>query len=111
MMATLVVGPFYLSRALGLDAALVGAVMSVGPVVAALTGIPAGRIVDRFGAQRLAVVGLIGVAVGSVLLSAIPTGLGLLGYIAPIVLATAGYAVFQAANNTAVMTDLDPDQR
>lgn len=32
MMATLVVGPFYLSRALGLDAALVGTVMSVGPL-------------------------------------------------------------------------------
>ena len=37
MMATLVVGPFYLSRALGLDAALVGLVMSIGPIVAALT--------------------------------------------------------------------------
>ena len=45
MMATLVVGPFYLSRALGLDAALVGLVLSVGPLVAALTGVPAGRIV------------------------------------------------------------------
>ena len=58
MMATLVVGPFYLSRALGLDAALVGLVLSVGPLVAALTGVPAGRIVDRFGAQRMTIVGL-----------------------------------------------------
>ena len=31
LMATLVVGPFYLSRALGLDAAVVGLVLSVGP--------------------------------------------------------------------------------
>ena len=31
MMATLVVGPFYLSRALGLEAAMVGIVMSIGP--------------------------------------------------------------------------------
>ena len=53
MMATLVVGPFYLSRALGLATALVGLVLSVGPLVAALTGVPAGRIADRFGAQRL----------------------------------------------------------
>ena len=37
IMATLVVGPFYLSRALGLDAARVGLVLSVGPLVAALT--------------------------------------------------------------------------
>ena len=65
MMATLVVGPFYLSRALGLDAALVGLVMSVGPLVAALTGVPAGRIADRFGAHRMTIVGLIGMAAGS----------------------------------------------
>jgi EmrB/QacA subfamily drug resistance transporter len=50
MMATLVVGPFYLSRALGLDAARVGLVLSVGPLAVALTGVPAGRIADRFGA-------------------------------------------------------------
>lgn len=50
MMATPVVGPFYLARALGLDTARVGIVMSIGPVIAALTGVPAGRIVDRFGA-------------------------------------------------------------
>ena len=52
MMATLVVGPFHLSRGLGLEAAVVGLVMSVGPLVAALAGVPAGRLVDRFGAGR-----------------------------------------------------------
>ena len=40
MMATLVVGPFYLSRAFGLNAASVGLIMSAGPLVAALTGVP-----------------------------------------------------------------------
>ncbi|SNS99842.1 Major Facilitator Superfamily protein [Streptosporangium subroseum] len=69
MMATLVVGPFYLSRTLGLDEALIGLVLSVGPLVAALTGVPAGRIADRFGAQRMTVVGLIGIAAGSLILS------------------------------------------
>ena len=53
MTATLVVGTFYLARGLGLDAAVVGLVMSAGPVVAALTGIPAGRLVDHFGAGRM----------------------------------------------------------
>ena len=33
MMATLVVGPFYLSRALELDAAVVGIIMSIGPMI------------------------------------------------------------------------------
>jgi EmrB/QacA subfamily drug resistance transporter len=111
MMATLVVGPFYLSRALGLDAVLVGLVLSVGPLVAALTGVPAGRIADRFGAQRMTIVGLIGIAAGSFILSMMPAISGISGYIAPIVVITVGYALFQTANNTAVMTDIRPDQR
>ena len=111
MMATLVVGPFYLSRALGLDTALVGLVLSVGPLVAALTGVPAGRGADRFGALRMTIVGLIGIAAGSLMLSMLPTTLGIPGYIAPIVVITGSYALFQTANNTAVMTDIGPDQR
>jgi EmrB/QacA subfamily drug resistance transporter len=111
MMATLVVGPFYLSRALGLDAATVGLVLSVGPLVAALTGVPAGRIADRFGVQRMTIVGLIGAAAGALMLSMMPAALGICGYIAPIVVITAGYGLFQTANNTVVMTDVRPDQR
>mgnify|MGYP001355732707 CR=1 FL=1 len=111
MMATLVVGPFYLAFALGLEAALVGFVLSVGPLVAAVTGVPAGRAADRFGAQRLTTVGLAGMASGCFMLAALPMALGALGYIAPIVVITAGYALFQTANNTAVMTDIRPDQR
>jgi MFS family permease len=111
MMATLVVGPFYLSGALGLEAALVGLVLSVGPLVTALTGVPAGRIADRFGAHRMTVVGLIGIAAGSVIVAMMPATLGIPGYIAPIVVITVGYALFQTANNTAVMTDILADQR
>lgn len=111
MMATLVVGPFYLSRGLGLEMALVGLVLSVGPLVAALTGVPAGRIVDRFGAQRMTIIGLVGIAVGSSVLSMMPARFGIVGYIAPIVIITANYALFQAANNTAIMMDIRPDQR
>jgi len=111
VMATLVVGPFYLSRSLGLDAARVGLVMSSGPVVAALTGVPAGRFVDRLGAHRMSVVGLIAMALGSSILPLLPTRSGVPGYVAPLVVITAGYALFQAANNTAVMTSIRPDQR
>ena len=111
MMATLVVGPFYLHGALGLDAALVGFVLSVGPVAAALTGVPAGRITDRFGAQRMTLLGLIGIAAGSFILSMLPVSFGIPGYIAPMVIITVSYALFQTANNTAVMTTVRPDQR
>jgi EmrB/QacA subfamily drug resistance transporter len=111
MMATLVVGPFYLARTLGLGSALVGIVLSVGPLVAALTGVPAGRIVDRLGAQRMTVAGLAGMAGGASALSMMPQRFGIAGYIAPIVVMTASYALFQAANNTAIMTGSGADQR
>ena len=108
---TLVVGPFYLSFALGLDAAMVGFVLSVGPLVAALTAAPAGYFSDRFGTHRMTVIGLIGMAAGSSILSILPTRLGIFGYIVPIAVITGGYSLFQTANNTAIMTDIRPDQR
>jgi len=111
MMATLVVGPFYLSRALGLEAARVGLALSVGPLVAALMGMPAGRLTDRYGALRMTVLGLGGMAAGAVTLSLTPSTLGVGGYIVPIAVITAGYALFQAANNTAVMADIRAEQR
>ncbi|MHB1313697.1 MAG: MFS transporter, partial [Gemmatimonadaceae bacterium] len=111
VMASLVVGPFYLSRALGLPAAVVGLVLSAGPLVSALTGVPAGRLVDRLGAHRMTLVGLGGMATGSVLLSLLRARFGIAGYIGPIAVITSGYALFQAANNTAIMTEIRADQR
>jgi EmrB/QacA subfamily drug resistance transporter len=111
MMATLVVGPFYLSGGLLLDAPLVGLTMSVGPLVVALSGVPAGRFADRYGAPRMVDVGLAGMAVGCLALSILPAAAGIAGYIVPMVVLTAGYALFQTANNTAVMTGIRQDQR
>jgi MFS family permease len=90
---------------------MVGLVLSIGPLAAALTGVPAGRIADRLGARRITIVGLLGMAAGSVALSMIPAAVGVSGYIAPSVVLTVGYALFQTANNTAVMADVRPDQR
>ena len=116
VMATLVVGPFYLSGALGLGAAQVGLAMSCGPLVSALAGVPAGRLVDRLGTQRTTVAGLSAMAAGSAALALLPAvwpASGVLGYVAALAVITAGYALFQAANNTAVMaaTALQPQQR
>ena len=103
MMATLVVGPFYLAGALGLDAGGTGLAMSAGPVAAALAGMPAGRLADRHGAGRMALLGLAAMAAGCALLALAPAALGVVGYIAPLLVLTAGYALFQAANGAAVM--------
>jgi EmrB/QacA subfamily drug resistance transporter len=111
MMSTLVVGPFYLFYALGLKAGIVGFSLSVGPFASALTGLPAGRIVDRFGAHSMTLVGLIGIGFGCLVQSFVPLTLGIFGYLTPIVCITASYALFQAANNTAIMKDISSDQR
>ncbi|MEO6676649.1 MAG: MFS transporter [Pseudomonas sp.] len=111
VMATMVVGPFYLSGALALNSASVGLVMSTGPLVAALTGVPAGRLVDRLGAHRSGISGLIGMATGALILPVVPMSVGVSGYIVPLAIITAGYALFQAANNTAVMTSIQAEQR
>lgn len=108
---TLVVGPFYLSLALGLNAAMVGLALSAGPLVAALTAVPAGRLADRFGAQPMTIAGLIVIAAGAFMLSLLPATLGIPGFIAPIVIMTGGYSLFQTANNTVVMSASRPDKR
>ncbi|MER5862044.1 MFS transporter [Kitasatospora sp. NPDC002040] len=111
MMATLVVGPFHLARALGLDNAAVGLVMTVGPFLVALTGVPAGRIADRFGPRRMTVAGLLAMTAGAAALAVTPTSFGVPGYLVPIAVLTVGYSVFQTANNTSVMQDIAPDRR
>jgi MFS family permease len=111
MMSTLVVGPFYLARGLGLGAAATGMALAAGPLVAAFCGVPSGWLVDRYGAQRMGGAGLCGAACACLALALLPASLGIPGYVAPIMLLTASYALFQAANNTAVMGDIVPEQR
>ncbi|MBC3362397.1 MFS transporter [Pseudomonas sp. SWRI154] len=111
MMATLLVGPFYLSITLGLPSALVGLVLAAGPCVAALSGVPAGRLADRFGARPMRLAGLATMVLGTSLLSLLSPALGIGGYVAAIVVTTLGYAMFQTANNTAVMAPVVDNQR
>ncbi len=49
MMTTLVVGPFFLGMGLGLKPGMVGLVMTVGPAISIVSGVPAGRLVDAAG--------------------------------------------------------------
>ncbi|WP_244909340.1 MFS transporter [Nitrospirillum viridazoti] len=116
MATTFVVGPFYLARAVGLSPAGVGLVMSAGPLMSALAGVPAGRLVDRFGAAHVSVAGLAAMVAGTVLMALAGLGArggvpGVAGYVGSIAVLTAGYALFQAANNTAVMSGVPADRR
>lgn len=103
MMATLIVGPFYLTEGLQLGAASTGLVLAAGPLVTALAGVPSGRVVDRFGTGRATVAGLALIAGGAFSLSILSTASGVAGYVASIVAMTAGYGLFQTANNSATI--------
>lgn len=111
MIATLVVGPFYLSNALGLTTAGVGLAMSCGPVVSAVTGILSGRLVDRHGADRIGILALGCMLAGAAALVLVPLRYGLPGYLLALLVLTLGYATFQAANNTAVMAGVPGGRR
>jgi len=111
MMATLIVGPFYLVRGLGLDASAAGLVMATGPLVSALVGIPAGRRVDAVGSRRVMLLGMYVLATGAALLASFAWRTSVVAYAAPLAVLTAGYALFQAANNTAVMSEVAAEDR
>lgn len=111
VMTTLVVGPFYLTGVLGLDTVTAGLVMTIGPTVSAIVGLPAGRIVDRSGPGAAGYSGLFALGTGTVAMMLLPGRIGLAGYVLSLVLITSGYALFQAANNTALMGGAPKDQR
>ncbi len=111
MMTTLVVGPFYLGLSLGLQAAVIGLVMSVGPAISILSGVPSGRMVDAWGYRPVLATGLALLSAGCLGLSLLPDRLGVTGYIIAVLILTPGYQLFQAANNTGVLADVARDQR
>lgn len=111
MMTTLVVGPFYLTHGLGLAVAQAGLAMSAGPITAAVVGMPAGRLVDKLGAQKMTALGLVILATGAGVMSMMSIRQGVLGYVAPLCVITLGYALFQVANNTALLKDATPERR
>ncbi|AEF45456.1 major facilitator superfamily MFS_1 [Serratia sp. AS12] len=111
MMTTLVVGPFYLTHGLGLAVEQAGLAMSAGPITAAVVGVPAGRLVDKLGAQKMTAVGLVILATGAGVMSMMSIRQGVLGYVPPLCVITLGYALFQVANNTALLKDATPERR
>lgn len=64
-----------------------------------------------FSAYRVIIAGLIAMVIGSCILHLMPPSLGIPGYVAPLAVITVGFALFQAPNNTAVMTGIRAGQR
>lgn len=111
MMTTLVVGPFYLGRGLGLDEWAIGLVMTVGPAISIASGVPLGHMVDLWGTGRTIGAGLLMLGAGAFALALLPQVLGVWGYVLAIAMLTPGYQLFQASNNAAVMRAVAPERR
>lgn len=111
MMSTLVVGPFFLAFALGLNDALIGLVLAVGPAVSALSGVPAGRLTDLLGVNRVMMIGLAQASLGLLCLAYLPRLFGTAGYVAALIVLTPSFQMFLAANNTGILAQAAPDQR
>lgn len=111
MMATLIVGPFYLSKAFQLSSSNVGLVMSVGPIVSIISGYFCGYIVDRFGSNRIIFAALIQLLIASISFIVLPELFSIAGYIVAAAFLSIGYQLFQAANSTLILKTVAPEKR
>lgn len=111
MMTMLVVSPFFLARGLGLQAGAVGMAMTLGPVLSAASGIPSGRLVDRWGAAPVARLGVVLMLLAVAVIAAGTQVAGLWGFLAGVVFLTPGYQLYLAANTTQVLMTAGEAQR
>jgi EmrB/QacA subfamily drug resistance transporter len=95
--------PFYLQDVLGYSAAQVGLLLSVVPVVLAISAPVSGILSDRFGTQGLATAGLLLMAISFFMLRSLAVDTSALGYIVRMLPLGIGIGVFNSPNNSAIM--------
>jgi MFS family permease len=111
MMATLVVGPYYLSKGLRLSPFLIGLIMSSGPVTSIVSGFFSGIAVDRFGARTIVATGFVQLLIGSVSFALLPQEFGAAGFAVSAVLLSLGYQLFLSANSNRIMKCVATESR
>lgn len=111
VMTTLVVGPFFLAQGQNLSYSATGLVMSVSPLISIFSGYWSGTFVQRLGSTRAlrAALGLI--FLGALAYVFLCAAFGAAGYILAALILSPGYQLFQAANNTILMTDTAAERK
>jgi MFS family permease len=102
MFGVLLVVPFFLERALGLDLGRTGLELAVMPVALGVVAPLAGRLTDKVGARPLTVAGMSIVAVTLAALAIARPGQVLL--VAGLALVGVGLGLFTPSNNAAIMS-------
>ena len=102
-MSTLLIGPFYLAYVLDLSLTSVGLVASLGPMIGAISGFPAGRLVDRYSTELIMKIGLFLVMVGTLCFAYLPLYFAIYGYILSLFILTPARQMFHAANGAYII--------
>ncbi|MDT2813531.1 MFS transporter [Vagococcus carniphilus] len=105
-----VINPFYLQNVLGLEANVAGFLMMVFPLVMVVGAPLSGYLTDKKGPHLITLIGLILLTLGQI-------GYLVLGETSPVILFVlimslvgAGNAMFQAPNNTIIMSSVDKSE-
>lgn len=110
VMAGMFILPFYLQLVLKLPASLIGLLMMVHPIGMGIVAPLAGALSDRFGSRVISLFGLISIAGGCFALSTVQEGMTPLQFFPRTLLFGIGMGLFQAPNNSAVMSTV-PSER
>ncbi|MGP8033344.1 MAG: MFS transporter [Steroidobacteraceae bacterium] len=102
-MSALVALPFEIQR-LGHSAVETGLYMTPWPLALAITAPLAGRLADRYSAGLLGGLGLLIMSAGLALLAFLPAGGTATGFIWRMAVCGAGFGLFQAPNNHAILS-------
>jgi MFS family permease len=98
--------PFFLQLGLGLPIATVGLLMAISPVIGAITSPIGGALSDRFGPRWVSMIGLLGMALGGMLLARLDESTTVIAFALSVAPVGFGMALFSAANNSAVMNSV-----
>ncbi|GIV63533.1 MAG: MFS transporter [Bellilinea sp.] len=110
VMAGMFILPFYLQLVLKLPSSLIGLLMMVHPIGMGVVAPLAGYLSDRFGSRVISLFGLISIAAGCLALSTVQEGMTPLQFFPRTLLFGIGMGMFQAPNNSAVMSTVPPER-
>jgi EmrB/QacA subfamily drug resistance transporter len=111
MITTIILPPFYLSKAAGLSPLEVGLTMSFGPVLTVALSVYAGKTADKYGAKKVMLYAMLAMVIGCLCMSSVTPGQNIAGYLWRIAIIQLGLTFFKTPNNTIIMGIAQPDQR
>jgi MFS family permease len=101
-----VVNPFYLQNVLGLEANIAGLLMMVFPLVMVVGAPLSGYLTDKKGPYLITLIGLILLTTGQIGYLILGEGSPIILFLLIMSLVGAGNAMFQAPNNTIIMSSV-----